>query len=81
MRAPALIAEVTTVPADCQWTATPNSTTDITLLTSNKGTGPGQISYVLNPNTVTFTRDYTIAIAGLSGVNPPAVHRVHQASR
>jgi hypothetical protein len=74
--------DVTTTPGDCQWTVyNPTgtySTVPIRLTGSASGTGNARVTYTTvgtNPYT-DYDVVYTLEIRGLSGMNPPGLHKV-----
>ena len=71
------VVNVTTNPGDCRWTAT-SSATWILITSGTSGTGARTIFYNVAQNFSGVARTATITVAGLSGVNPPAIHTVTQ---
>jgi Bacterial Ig-like domain (group 2) len=75
--------EVTTTPSDCRWTATANyDFYGIHLTSSSTGIGAAHVTYAVTQPLYggAYARDGSIVIAGLSGVNPAAVHKIHIAA-
>ena len=74
--------DVTTTPGDCRWTATAHyDSYGIRLTSIGGGTGNARVTYSVGPNPSTYAREGNIQIAGLSGANPPAIHKIHIAGR
>jgi len=74
--------ELSTTPRDCKWTATAvNAFYGIRLTSSPSGTGAAHVTYVVGQTGVGYAKEASISIAGLSGVNPPGVHRIHIAAQ
>jgi hypothetical protein len=68
---------VTALPGTCSWSA--SSSDFIRIQGSTGGTGDGTVSFAVASNPGA-QRSGTIVVAGLSGVNPAAVHTVAQAA-
>jgi hypothetical protein len=68
---------VTTSPSDCSWTASITGSLFVTITGGGSGTGAATVTYQVNANTGA-SRTSGIMIAGLSGLNPPAVHAISQ---
>jgi hypothetical protein len=69
--------DVMTTPVDCTWRASSSSYSGVHITAGAGGTGAGRVTYAVDPNPYTFQRDTVIVVAGLSGANPQAVHKVH----
>jgi hypothetical protein len=70
--------DVTTTPANCRWTATTTyGYYGVQVTSSPSGTGAGHVTYVVTPTFFSYAKEATIVIAGLSGQNPPGVHKIH----
>jgi hypothetical protein len=65
---------VTTVPGDCQWRIT-DTWSGVTMTSATSGTGAATVTYQVAPNTFGGF-DRTLRVAGLSGLNPPAIHTI-----
>jgi hypothetical protein len=73
--------DVATTPRDCRWTATANyDFYGVRLTSSSSGIGAAHVTYVVTQNSA-YEREGSIVIAGLSGVNPSAVHKIHIAAQ
>ena len=69
---------VNTSRPDTQWTATSNQPW-LVITAGASGLGEGVVTYrVPDQNPSSVDRTATITVAGLSGLNPPAVHTVRQ---
>jgi hypothetical protein len=69
--------DVITSPADCQWTVYNGASYGPIQLTGpTSGTGAARVTYTAQANLYSSDNNYTIEIRGLSGMNPPGVHKV-----
>ena len=74
--------DVTATPADCRWTATAFYDFYGIALTSNgTGVGSGRVTYVVRQTPSAYEKEGFIVIAGLSGANPAATHKIHIAAQ
>lgn len=71
---------VTTSRADCAWTARVDQAW-VTITSGQSGQGNGAVSYSVAANDNASSRAATLTVAGLSGVNPPAVETISQAGQ
>ena len=70
--------DVTATPSECRWTATTAyDFFGVRLTSSQSGAGSAHVTYVVTPTFGTFQKEATIQVAGLSGANPPGVHKIH----
>jgi len=67
-------------PGSCSWRATTDAAW-ITIDAGASGTGGGLVEFRVSPNTTGASRSGDVLISGLSGLNPPARHRVTQAAQ
>jgi hypothetical protein len=67
-------------PGSCSWRAAADANW-ITIDTGASGTGGGFVEIRVSPNATGAPRSGEVVISGLSGLNPPARHRVTQAAQ
>jgi len=67
-------------PGSCSWRATTDAAW-ITVDAGASGTGGGLVEFRVSPNATGASRSGEVLISGLSGLNPPARHRVTQAAQ
>ena len=74
--------DVTATPADCRWTATAfYDFYGIALTSGGAGVGSGRVTYIVRPTPGAYEKEGSIVIAGLSGANPAATHKIHIAAQ
>ena len=71
---------VSAEPGSCSWRATTDAAW-ITVDAGASGTGGGLVEVRVAPNTTGASRSGEVLISGLSGLNPPARHRVTQSAQ
>jgi hypothetical protein len=71
---------VSAEPGSCSWRATADAAW-ITVDAGASGTGGGLVEIRVSPNATGASRSGDVLISGLSGLNPPARHRVTQAAQ
>jgi hypothetical protein len=67
-------------PGSCSWRASTDAGW-ITIDAGASGTGGGVVDFRVSPNATGAPRSGEIVVGGLSGLNPPARHRVTQAAQ
>jgi hypothetical protein len=67
-------------PESCSWRAATDAGW-ITIDAGASGTGGGFVDFRVSPNATGAPRSGEVVVSGLSGLNPPARHRVAQASQ
>ncbi len=67
-------------PESCSWRATTDAGW-ITIDAGASGTGGGFVDFRVSPNATGTPRSGEVIVSGLSGLNPPARHRVAQAAQ
>jgi hypothetical protein len=74
--------DLVTTPGDCQWTVANNGPgIGIQITGRTSGTGNARLTYSVAANNNATDVSSTIEIRGLSGLNPPGVHRITVAKK
>jgi hypothetical protein len=73
--------DVITTPGDCQWQLLAFDDSQFRITSGRSGTGRATVTYTIAPSTVSFARQWTIEVRGLSGANPPGIHSIRVAPR
>jgi hypothetical protein len=68
-------------PESCSWRAAATDAGWITIDAGASGTGGGIVNFRVSPNATGAPRSGEVVVSGLSGLNPPARHRVAQAAQ